>query len=264
MIQYNREMPASFNEMKEFLEDRYLQYDTPEFIEHDPISIPHKYESRLDIEVVAFVTAAISWGRRDLILRSANNLCNFMGNNPYDFIMSASEERLDKMNGAVYRTFNSDDLKCFVMGLRHIYSTYESLEDVIVKGMRGDHSIREGLSLMRDMFFEIPHHHRSEKHFADVTNGAAGKRLNMFLRWMIRQDDRGVDFGLWRRIPTSKLYIPLDLHSGNTARMLGLLTRKANDWRAVEELTSTLRTFDPNDPVKYDYALFGYGVNNGK
>ena len=135
------------------------------------------------------------------------------------------------------------------------------MEDLLIKGLNVNGSLKEGLSYLRQVFFSLPHARRTEKHFADVNGGAAGKRLNMFLRWMVRNDGRGVDFGLWEKIDPAMLYIPLDLHSGNTARRLGLLKRKVNDWKAVEELTSVLRTFDPADPVKYDFALFGLGVN---
>jgi uncharacterized protein (TIGR02757 family) len=149
----------------------------------------------------------------------------------------------------------------FIRGLKHIYSSCDSIEDVIVEGMKKNGSLREGLSYFRTVFFTIPHEKRSEKHLADVMSGAAGKRLFMFLRWMVRDDRRGVDFGIWKRIKPSELFIPLDLHTGNTARRLGLLKRKQNDFKAVEELTSVLRRFDPADPVKYDFALFGLGVN---
>jgi uncharacterized protein (TIGR02757 family) len=137
------------------------------------------------------------------------------------------------------------------------------MEDIIIDGVRNGGSLKEGISRFRQVFFDEDHETRAEKHFADITRGAAGKRLNMFLRWMVRKDNRGVDFGIWKRIDPSMLYIPLDLHSGNTARKLGLLTRKMNDWKAVEELTSVLREFDPADPVKYDFALFGLGVFEG-
>lgn len=250
-----------FDEMKQFLEEKYLQYDNRDFIEQDPVSIPHRYDDLHDIEVAGFLTAAISWGRRNLILKSAGNLCRIMGDAPYDFVMSASDNSIQRLDNFWYRTFNSEDCKCFIRALRHVYSIYNSLEDVILEGMGTEKSLKKGISGLRSRFFEIPHLHRVEKHFADIERGAAGKRVNMFLRWMVRNDKRGVDFGLWKRISPSSLFIPLDLHSGNTARQLGLLNRKADDWKAVEELTDVLRRFDNSDPVKYDFALFGFGVN---
>jgi len=149
----------------------------------------------------------------------------------------------------------------FLNAMRNIYENYSSMEDIIVEGIRKDGTLTDGLYFLRKQFFSLPHAARTEKHFADIKAGAAGKRLNMFLRWMVRNDNRGVDFGLWRRIDPSSLYIPLDFHTGNTSRRLGLLERKVNDWKAVEELTDVLREFDPADPVKYDFALFGLGVN---
>jgi uncharacterized protein (TIGR02757 family) len=252
-------IPAT--EIKAFLEYKYLQYNTPSFIECDPISIPHRFSESRDREISGFLTAAIAWGRRDLILRSSKMMLELMDNSPFQFIVNANEEELLRFSRFVHRTFNGNDCIYFIRGLRHIYSHYDNMEDVIVEGMQKTGSVRDGLSYLRRIFFSLPHETRNEKHFADVTGGAAGKRLNMFLRWMVRKDNKGVDFGIWKKLDPSILYIPLDLHSGNTARRLGLLTRKMNDWKAVEELTSVLREFDPSDPVKYDFALFGIGVN---
>jgi len=252
-------VPAS--DIKMFLDEKYLQYNNPSFIECDPISIPHRFSGLLDREVSGFLTAAIAWGRRDLILRSCRMMMDLMDNSPYEFIMAASDEELMRFSRFVHRTFNGTDCIYFLKGLRHIYSGFDSMEDVIIQGMKTSGSVKEGLSFLRLTFFSLPHASRNEKHFADVMGGSAGKRLNMFLRWMVRNDNCGVDFGIWKKIDPSVLYIPLDLHSGNTARRLGLLTRKMNDWRAVEELTAILRDFDPADPVKYDFALFGLGVN---
>jgi uncharacterized protein (TIGR02757 family) len=252
-------IPAA--EIKEFLDEKYLQYNTPSFIVSDPISIPHSFTDRRDREISGFLTAAIAWGRRDLILRSSRKMIALLDDRPFEFITSASDQEVLRLECFVHRTFNGSDFICFIKGLRYIYTNYYSLEDVILKGMNGNDSLKEGLSFLRASFFSIQHERRNEKHFADILGGAAGKRLNMFLRWMVRKDNKGVDFGMWNRIDPSMLYIPLDLHSGNTARRLGLLTRKVNDWKAVEELTAVLREFDPVDPVKYDFALFGFGVN---
>jgi uncharacterized protein (TIGR02757 family) len=257
-LSYNG-IPAT--EIKAFLDEKYLQYNTPAFIECDPISIPHSFTELHDREISGFLIAAIAWGRRDLILRSGRLMLDLMDNSPFEFIMSANENELLRFSRFVHRTFNGTDCIYFIKGLRNIYSSFESMEDVIVQGMSASGSIKEALSYLRLVFFSLPHLNRNEKHFADVMGGSAGKRLNMFLRWMVRKDNMGVDFGIWEKVDPATLYIPLDLHSGNTARRLGLLTRKMNDWKAVEELTEILREFDPTDPVKYDFALFGLGVN---
>jgi uncharacterized protein (TIGR02757 family) len=252
-----------FSELKEFLEEKYFQYNTPFFISSDPISIPHRFTLLQDREISGFLAAAIAWGRRDLIIRSSNILMEAMDNAPYEFVTSADDNDLKRVSRFVHRTFNGSDCLYFIKGLRHIYSEYYSIEDSVVEGMKNNGSLRDGISYLRQCFFAENHERRTEKHFADVHGGAAGKRINMFLRWMVRNDKRGVDFGLWHKINPSQLYIPLDIHSGNTARKLGLLTRKMNDWKAVEELTEVLREFDPADPVKYDFALFGLGVFEG-
>lgn len=252
-------IPAT--ELKQFLEEKYLQYNNPSFIECDPVSIPHRFKNNKDREIAGFLAATISWGRRDLILRSSRILMDAMDNSPYEFIMSAGKEDLNRFSRFIHRTFNGKDCIYFIKSLKEIYSGYESMEDLIVEGKKNNGTLKSGISFLRNSFFYLPHELRTEKHFADVMSGAAGKRLNMFLRWMVRRDNRGVDFGIWKRISPSELYIPLDLHSGNTARRLGLLKRKLNDWKAVEELTEVLRGFDPGDPVKYDFALFGSGVN---
>lgn len=252
-------IPAT--EIKEFLEEKYIQFNNPSFIECDPISVPHSFTESHDREISGFLTAAIAWGRRDLILRSSRLMIELMDHSPYEFIISASENDLLRFNRFVHRTFNGKDCIYFIRSLRYIYTNFNSMEDVILEGMLDSGSLKEGLARLRSLFFILPHEARNEKHFADVTGGAAAKRLNMFLRWMVRKDNLGVDFGIWGKIDPAMLFIPLDLHSGNTARKLGLLTRKMNDWKAVEELTGILREFDPADPVKYDFALFGLGVN---
>jgi uncharacterized protein (TIGR02757 family) len=248
-------------DIKGYLEEKYLQFNNPAFIESDPISIPHGYSDKRDREISGFLTASIAWGRRDLILRSSRRMMELMGNSPYDFIMNSGMDDRERFHGFVHRTFNSGDLITFIDSLRHVYSVYDSMEDAVAEGMKNGRSLCEGLARFREIFFSEPHPKRTEKHFADIRSGAAGKRLFMFLRWMVRDDNRGVDFGIWKKIRQSELYIPLDLHSGNTARKLGLLERKQNDFRSVEELTNVLRHFDPADPVKYDFALFGLGVN---
>lgn len=253
----------SFCELKQFLDEKHDQYNNPLFIDTDPVSIPHRFNTRNDIEIAGFLAAVIAWGRRDLILRSSNILLSMMDYRPFEFIMSADKNDFQRISKFVHRTFNGSDCGYFIRGLRYIYLNYLSMEDVLLEGMGSTGSVREGLNHLRTVFFSLSHPSRIEKHFADVKRGAAGKRLNMFLRWMVRRDNRGVDFGLWNRIEPRLLYIPLDFHAGNTARKLGILKRKQNDWKAVEELTAVLREFDPADPVKYDFALFGLGVFEG-
>jgi uncharacterized protein (TIGR02757 family) len=251
----------SWDEMREFLDEKHDLYNAPSFIEKDPVSIPHRFEKLQDREISGFLTATIAWGRRDLILRGANIMMEKMGDTPHYFITGAADDEFDHFSDFVYRTFNGVDCISFLNSLRDIYRSYNSMEDIIAEGMRDDGELTSGIGHLRSRFFSGCHPARSEKHFADITRGAAGKRVNMFLRWMVRNDNRGVDFGLWKRISPSQLFIPLDFHSGNTARKLGLLTRNASDWKAVVELTDVLRGFDPADPVKYDFALFGLGVN---
>ena len=251
----------SFTELKEFLEEKYLKFNNPSFIDNDPVSIPHNFSSKADREIAGFLSATIAWGRRDLILKSGAKLMKLLKNAPHDFILNADKQDIEQLSGFVYRTFNGQDCMAFIYGLRHIFTRYNSIEDVIIEGIEAHGSLGEGLSHFRKIFFSIAHQKRSEKHIADVAAGSAGKRLFLFLRWMVRKDNKGVDFGIWDKITPSQLFIPLDLHSGNIARKLGLLTRKQNDFKAVEELTAELRKFDPADPVKYDFALFGLGVN---
>ena len=251
----------SFTELKEFLEEKYLKFNNPLFIDNDPVSIPHRFSSRADREIAGFLAATIAWGRRDLILKSGAKLMKLLENAPHDFILNADEQDIEQLSGFVYRTFNGQDCMVFIHGLRQIFTRYNSIEDVIIEGIKMYGSLSGGLSHFRKIFFSIAHPKRSEKHIADVAAGSAGKRLFLFLRWMVRKDNRGVDFGIWHKITPVELFIPLDLHSGNVARKTGLLTRKQNDIKAVEELTAELRKFDPADPVKYDFSLFGLGVN---
>lgn len=252
----------SFGEMHEFLEENYLKFNNSGFIENDPVSIPHTFTDKNDIEISGFLTATIAWGRRDLIISSARRLIKMMGESPYSFLMEADIEDIEQFEKFYYRTFQGTDCIYFIRALKHIYAKHASIGNIVSKSIAEGGGIKQALVRFREEFFALPHEKRSEKHFANPLTGAAGKRLNMFFRWMVRKDGRGVDFGLWDKIPASELLMPLDFHSGNVARKLGLLTRKANDWKAVEELTARLRMFDPEDPVKYDFALFGLGVNN--
>lgn len=245
------------------LNQKVTQYNALSFIESDPISIPHMYTKKEDIEISGFLTSVISWGRRPAILKSARKLMELMDNSPHDFLINSKEIEFKRFEGFVYRTFNSDDCLFLITAMRNIYRRSESLESIANKSYLNGENIIDVISGIRSAILESPHLKRSEKHLANPLSGSAAKRMNMYLRWMIRQDNSGVDFGIWKDIPQSKLMCPLDVHSGNVARKLGLLLRKQNDWKAVEELTSKLRTFNDNDPVIYDYALFGIGVFEG-
>lgn len=246
--------------LKEFLEEKYDLYNRPQFIESDPIQIPHSFSLREDIEIAGFLAATIAWGQRKSIISNAHKLMERMGNNPFEFVMSANSQQLTKLDGFVHRTFNSDDCTFFIKSLRNIYSKHHGLKHFFEESFAKNCDISQVLADFRVLFFEINGNPHSGKHVSDVSKGSSAKRLNMFLRWMVRNDQRGVDFGLWKQIPASALYLPLDLHTGNVARKLGILQRKQNDWKAVDEVTCVLRTLDISDPVKYDFALFGLGI----
>ncbi len=250
------------NELHEFLEEKVKQYNTKKFIESDPIQIPHLFTLKEDIEIAGFLTATISWGNRKMILQNAHKMMQLMGNTPFDFVMSHSETDLERVEQFVHRTFNGVDFATFIKGLQHIYRNHNGLENVFVLHQESD-SLQRSIHELKQLFFEIKHQNRTQKHISDPLNNSAAKRINMYLRWMIRQDKTGVDLGIWKTISPSKLSCPLDVHSGNVARKLGLLTRKQNDGKALAELDKSLRKFDAIDPVKYDFALFGLGVFEG-
>ena len=246
-------------ELKEFLDFKVDQYNTPDFISSDPVQIPHLFSGKEDIEISGFLTATIAWGNRKSILKNANSLMELMGNTPYDFVMEHGEKDLEPLQNFVHRTFNSTDLIYFIRSLQNIYTNHNGLEGIFTR-----HSSDRGLQLaiheFKKIFFELPHEPRTQKHVSDPLKNSAAKRINMFLRWMVRQDAGNVDFGIWKSISPSLLSCPLDVHSGNVARKLGLLKRKQNDAKALLELDTALRKMDPQDPVKYDFALFGLGV----
>jgi uncharacterized protein (TIGR02757 family) len=247
-------------DLKEFLDEKYELYNRPSFIESDPIQIPHRFSRKEDIEIAAFLTSSIAWGNRKMIIRSAENIIKILNNEPYHFILNAVTKDFQKTEKFVHRTFNASDLSFFLASLQNIYRNYGGLESVFETGFHSDNSVFSAIAHFRKIFFSINHPEHCCKHVSDVEKNSAAKRINMFLMWLVRNDKRGVHFGLWKNIPTSELKIPLDLHSGNTARTLGFITRRQNDWKTVEELTNRLKQFDPNDPVKYDFALFGLGV----
>lgn len=246
-------------ELKEFLDVKVAQYNHPSFLESDPIQIPHRFTLKEDIEISAFLTATIAWGNRKSIINNANRMMELMDNTPHDFILNHNETDLEKLSGFVHRTFNPIDLCYFITSLKNIYKAHGGLEPVFANGISKD-SMQPAISNFKQTFFELPHQTRTTKHVSDPLKGSAAKRINMFLRWMVRDNSTGVDFGLWKSIPTSVLSCPLDVHSGNVGRKLKLLKRKQNDGKALAELDKSLRKLDPNDPVKYDFALFGLGV----
>ena len=251
--------PLTLPEIKSFLDEKAEKYNNPHFIETDPVQIPRQFSIKEDIEISAFLTALISWGNRTSIIKNAMHLMQLMEFRPYEFISGASYSEYKKLKPFTHRTFNGNDCIYLVNSLRNIYKSYGGLQKIIEMGFLKEGSIKMALTDLHSKMFEIPGE-RTRKHIANVERGASAKRLNMFLRWMVRNDNRGVDFGLWPSIPPSALMLPLDVHTGNVARKLGILTRKQNDWKAVEEVTQTLRKFDPADPVKYDFALFGLGI----
>lgn len=245
-------------ELKEFLEAKVEEYNHPRFIETDPIQIPHQFSKKEDIEIAGFLTATISWGNRKSIITNANKMMTLLNQSPFDYVMNHEASDLEKLRPFVHRTFNEDDLIQFIKSLNHIYKNHGGLEAVFSKYSE-EFSTQNAIHQFKKHFFEIEHLTRTQKHVSDPSKNSAAKRINMFLRWMVRSAEGGVDFGLWKKLNPAQLCVPLDLHVGRVARELGLLNRRQDDWKAVEELTAKLRTFDENDPIKYDFALFGMG-----
>ncbi len=254
------------NEIKSFLDEKVELYNNLNFIESDPVQIPHLYSQKEDVEIAGFLSATIAWGNRKMIIKNSHRIMDLMGNAPYDFVMSHTENDLERLESFVHRTFNSQDFQFFIKSLQNIYNNHNGLEAVFYKGQLNNselNSMQSSISEFKKTFFEISHLHRTEKHVSDPMSNSAAKRINMFLRWMVRQDNKGVDLGIWKSISPASLSCPLDVHSGNVARKLGILNRKQNDGKAVAELDAILRKFDEKDPVKYDFALFGLGVFEG-
>ncbi|MFN5318620.1 MAG: TIGR02757 family protein [Bacteroidia bacterium] len=251
-------MRLTHAECAEILEEKANAYNRISFIENDPICIPHRFESKADREISGFLAATIAWGQRKTLIANAEKLIEWMDGRPADFIINHTAKERKRFLPFVHRTFNGADAIFFIERLQHIYSVHGSLERLFETSSG---NAFEAIVKFRTAFLGANPPERHLKHVANPEAGSAAKRLNMFLRWMVRKDQRGVDFGIWSCLAPSDLRIPLDVHSGTTARSLGLLTRNANDWQAVEELTASLRQFDPIDPVRYDFALFGMGVN---
>ncbi len=242
--------------LKIFLDEKVEQFNTSSFIEEDPILLPHFFSNKADIEIIGFLVATFAWGKRQMIIKNGKKLIDIMGNQPHDFILNASDKDLNDLD-FVHRTFNAVDLKYFIQALQNIYKNKQSLEDLFAE-TKGPMNLK--IAHFRTKFLNLPHEKRTEKHLSNPLKNSSAKRLNMYLRWMVRQDNKGVDFGIWDKISPSELYCPLDVHTGNVGRKLGFIKRKANDWKALEELMIHLRKMDANDPVKYDFALFGLGV----
>lgn len=245
--------------IKEFLDESYFKYNSKAFIENDPICIPAKFSKKEDIEIAGFLAATIAWGNRKSIINNGNKLMDWMDNAPHAFISNHSKKDLKPFEKFVHRTFNGKDCLFFIAALQNIYNNHRGLEHVFATSNK-DADLKERLINFRNIFLETAHLSRSEKHISNPAQKSSAKRLCMYLRWMVRKDNKGVDFGIWKNIAAKDLCLPLDVHTGNVSRTLGLLTRKQNDWQAVEEITAVLRTFDAKDPIKYDFALFGLGV----
>ena len=250
------------SELKSFLDEKVIQYNTRDFIDSDPVQIPHLFSQKEDIEIAGFLAATIAWGNRKMIIKNAHRMMELMGNTPYDFVLSHQEKDLNELESFVHRTFNGQDFIVFVKGLQHIYKNHNGLEAVFAQNQE-PFSMQKSIHEFKKLFFNVQHTPRTQKHISDPLNNSAAKRINMFLRWMVRQDNKGVDLGIWKSISAATLSCPLDVHSGNVARKLGLLHRKQNDAKALAELDTQLRILAPNDPVKYDFALFGLGVFEG-
>lgn len=248
-----------FEELKIFLDEKADRYNQPEFIEYDPIQIPHRFSLQQDIEIAGFLAATISWGNRKAIIKSADKMLDIMGNSPYDFVLNHSEKDLkDIQDKSIHRTFNGEDFIYFIRQFNRIYADNESLEDLFAV-YDTETNFGHAIERFRARFLGTEKH-RSHKHVSSPYKNSSTKRIIMFLRWMVRKDKRGVDFGIWENIDPKRLSIPLDVHTGNISRKLGLISRKQNDWKTVEELDLVIRTFDDKDPAKYDFALFGLGV----
>ncbi|HEY2720881.1 MAG TPA: TIGR02757 family protein [Chitinophagaceae bacterium] len=246
----------------EFLNKKVDTYNQPFFIKHDPISVPHQFSRKQDIEIAGFFAAIFSWGNRTTIIRKTNELMGRMDMSPHEFCLTANKNELKRLKGFKHRTFCEEDLFYFVEFLHHHYQTSNSLETAFSQWLNvNSQNIEEALNGFRKYFFSLDHLKRTEKHVSSPLQKSTCKRLNMFLRWMVRRDDKGVDFGIWKSISPAQLICPVDVHVARVARQLKLLRRKQTDWRAAIELTSNLKKLDKNDPCKYDLALFSLGVH---
>jgi uncharacterized protein (TIGR02757 family) len=248
------------NKLKDFLNSKVEQYNQPSFIKNDPISIPHKFSKQQDIEIAGFFAAIFSWGHRTIIINKSNELMQLMDNAPYQFITQHTGNELKNLLHFKHRTFNTDDLLYFIQFFKEHYEKYESLEAAFSMFDKKEATIENSLNGFKNYFFSHDHLQRTRKHISSPLQKSSCKRLNMFLRWMVRQDKNGVDFGIWKHLKPSQLICPLDVHVIRVAKGLGLMQSEKSDWKSALELTEHLKDLDPNDPVKYDLALFGLGV----
>lgn len=234
-------------------------YNQKSFIENDPIQIPHRFDKKQDIEISGFLSASIAWGNRKSIIQDAEKMLSWMDDSPHDFVMNFKESDLEQFpDKAVHRTFHAEDFKYFLRQFQRIYQSHDSLEYLfLVKD--GEINFYHAIERFRNEF--VSDEHRAKKHVSSPYKNSASKRLIMFLRWMVRQDNKGVDFGIWKDIDARHLSVPLDVHTANISRKLGFLVRKQNDWKAVEEMDASLRLYNPKDPAIYDFALFGLGIS---
>ena len=247
------------DDLKNFLDEKYQEYNNVKFIENDPIQIPHLFTNHKDIEIAGFLTSIISWGNRKSIINNAKKMMNLLDNSPHDFIKNCKDSEIKKLE-FVHRTFNSIDFRFFLHSLKNIYTQNESMEDIFLDD--DSNFMFDGIINFRKIFFSVNHEKRSQKHISNPLKNSCCKRINMFLRWMVR-NDQNVDFGIWKKIKRSKLSCPLDVHTGRVARKLGLINRKQNDFKSLCELDKNLRLLDNEDPVKYDFSLFGLGMYEG-
>lgn len=253
----------SIPDLKEFLDEKVALYNTFDFIELDPISIPHQFSKKQDIEISGFFAATLAWGQRATIIRKCQELMVMMDHAPHDFLLHHTERDLRKFESFKHRTFNATDALYFIESLAQYYRQHESLENAFIPpaSTNADFSIEAGLIQFHNIFFSLPDYpQRTTKHVSTPERKSVCKRLNMYLRWMVRQDDQGVDFGIWKNISPAQLICPCDVHVERVARKLKLIERKQLNWETALELTANLRSFDPHDPVKYDFALFGLGI----
>lgn len=249
----------NFEELRDFLNEKADVYNNSEFIQDDPIQIPHRFSLKQDVEIAGFLAATISWGNRKSIIKSAEKMLDVMGNSPYDFVINHSENDLKSIEQkSIHRTFNGEDFTYFIKQFKRIYSEHESLENLFII-RDSEINFYHAIERFRKDFLQTDKH-RSHKHVSSPYKNSSSKRIIMFLRWMVRNDHRGVDFGIWDHIESRHLSIPLDVHTGNISRKLGLISRTQNDWKTVLELDHIIRKFDSEDPAKYDFALFGLGV----
>jgi len=252
------------DEIYHLLEEKYLEFNQPNFIKDDPVQIPHRFTKKQDVEIAGFFAAVLAWGQRKTIINKCSELLQLMDNAPHQFMLHHTDNDLKAFQKFKHRTFNATDALYFVHFLKTFYSKHKSLESAFSEGIAPtDTSVEKGLIHFNQLFFDdefVPD--RTRKHIATPLRKSACKRLNMYLRWMVRKDDHGVDFGVWDTIKSSQLVCPLDVHVERVAKQLGLLTRKPTDWQAATELTTNLKEFDADDPVKYDFALFGMGIES--